>query len=507
MKHKRGAPSASPTRPTIDPVSSSLSLLESLVHPLTKCEFMDNVWQRRCYTTAVQLERDASNSVCRFLPSTSDKRADSIDEDSLDDRVSKLVDSTYLGLDVQDLISNSASDNIFVWTRSASPASQVGSFELDRDAQAKAALQCYLSGSSLYFRSSREMSEAFIVRLCNDLGVLGSYAPHPSRGGNDHKGEIEIFLAQKGHVTGWHQDYMENFTVQICGTKEWTLVAGNTSMVGMHPVRGWTPHYENLDNLEQQAKVNQAANPHFKTTSSPPSDAEQVTIKLTSGDVLYHPAGVWHKVKATSNNSVSINFSLFCTSNGEVVRDYISTIMMRKCSKWREYFKMGDRSAIETILQELRHELQHSRADDIVPPCALKRNFENDSFQELLPDVDGPPVYLFTKRGEDAISSEGLSARCYIPSQSAACISYSEMPPGSWPYKCVAAAEDIKDYETRYEMWGIHTNFGNEELSSFTKIILVTPLSVNFGKMAKEMKYTNEDIVQFLIYAGYLLPR
>lgn len=29
------------------------------------------------------------------------------------------------------------------------------------------------------------------------------------------KGELEVFVSREGHVTDWHTDFMENFTVQI----------------------------------------------------------------------------------------------------------------------------------------------------------------------------------------------------------------------------------------------------------------------------------------------------
>jgi hypothetical protein len=40
--------------------------------------------------------------------------------------------------------------------------------------------------------------------------VLGEYA-----GDGNIKGEIETFLSRAGHVTDFHSDYMENFTLQL----------------------------------------------------------------------------------------------------------------------------------------------------------------------------------------------------------------------------------------------------------------------------------------------------
>lgn len=36
---------------------------------------------------------------------------------------------------------------------------------------------------------------------------------------------------------------------------------------------------------------------------------ESTTVTLNEGDILYHPAGIWHSVESTSD-SISINFSM-----------------------------------------------------------------------------------------------------------------------------------------------------------------------------------------------------
>ena len=78
-----------------------------------------------------------------------------------------------------------------------------------------------------------------------------------------------------------------------------------------HSVRGFTPHYKDRSTDEMQYKVHTACQqlpegrvPYQGTV---PVSGEKVT--LSAGDVLYHPAGIWHAVSC-DEDSVSINISL-----------------------------------------------------------------------------------------------------------------------------------------------------------------------------------------------------
>lgn len=53
------------------------------------------------------------------------------------------------------------------------------------------------------------------------------------------KHEIEVFVAKKGHTTEWHNDFQENFTLQLQGRKRWWFRRGAIVM----PIRGLAPHY------------------------------------------------------------------------------------------------------------------------------------------------------------------------------------------------------------------------------------------------------------------------
>ena len=66
------------------------------------------------------------------------------------------------------MMNNTASEQIFVWMRSTEEESlgKISSFEVDDQ---NAALTCYQSGASLYFRSTQEMADIFISQLTQGI--------------------------------------------------------------------------------------------------------------------------------------------------------------------------------------------------------------------------------------------------------------------------------------------------------------------------------------------------
>ena len=67
-------------------------------------------------------------------------------------------------------------------------------------------------------------------------------------------------------------------------------------------------------------------------------------MTLDEGDILYHPAGIWHSVEATED-SVSINFSLRHIRKCEVVTNAL-TMMLMKDQDMREPFLLTDESSL-----------------------------------------------------------------------------------------------------------------------------------------------------------------
>lgn len=163
---------------------------------------------------------------------------------------------------------------------------------------------CHKAGASLYFRASEEMSEEFIRALTLDLGLhFGGFLADGSV-----KGEIEVFVSRKDHTTDWHFDFMENFTLQLKGSKKWNLKAADVAT----PLRGCTPHYKSPGTAQQQAKVHRLAKSDWSFPTAEQLQRHVQTVTLHPGSAFYFPAGVYHKVEATED-SISINFSLVST--------------------------------------------------------------------------------------------------------------------------------------------------------------------------------------------------
>ena len=105
--------------------------------------------------------------------------------------------------------------------------------------------------------------------------------------------EVETFASRKGHVTDWHFDFMENFTLQLRGKKRWRLARSAVS----HPLRGCTPQWgaadaRVADAAETQAKCHaQHASGPFEP-APPDSDFDGAdVVELDAGAMLYTPAG------------------------------------------------------------------------------------------------------------------------------------------------------------------------------------------------------------------------
>lgn len=56
-------------------------------------------------------------------------------------------------------------------------------------------------------------------------------------------------------------------------------------------------------------------------------EARCVEVVLNEGDILYHPAGIWHSVEATED-SISINFSLRHVRLADIVTNAVQMILL-----------------------------------------------------------------------------------------------------------------------------------------------------------------------------------
>eukprot|EP01100_Stratorugosa_tubuloviscum_P000511 TRINITY_DN1113_c3_g1_i2.p1 TRINITY_DN1113_c3_g1~~TRINITY_DN1113_c3_g1_i2.p1 ORF type:complete len:538 (+),score=247.51 TRINITY_DN1113_c3_g1_i2:128-1741(+) len=314
------------------PIINSENLLESFVSPFSKEEFLSNIWKKKCLAVITSSER-----------------------------FENLIENHFYSLDLNQLLENSASENIFVWMRNTTSegGGKIDSFETDNSSTAEI---CYNSGASLYFRASQDTTDEFVRAMSMDLGInfAGIYAQE-----NTNKGEIEIFVSRTGHYTDWHFDFMENFTFQLKGKKKWIFKQGQVK----NPIRGFTPHYNKVDNLEQQLKAHRLSNPNFQSDVNAITNSEFEEITLTEGSVLYFPAGTWHSVECIED-SISINISLIGTTWGDLVTESIRHMLFKQ-EHWRDIISSSDvnqaRQHLTLLLSRLQLDLQGLSAENILP--------------------------------------------------------------------------------------------------------------------------------------------
>lgn len=169
-------------------------------------------------------------------------------------------------------------------------------------------------------------------------------------------GEIETFVSRAGNYTDWHTDFQENFTIQLKGAKTWKLKRSGLEA----PLLGFTPHYKNSGNLEMQQKVHLAYN---KVNMSDQYDRTKLDkecsqVTLYEGDILYHPAGIWHAV-TSDTDSISINFSLKGMRMAEFVCSAIQGNLFQLLNQ-RQFLSFRDPQDLSLVLKSAFKQAEHA---------------------------------------------------------------------------------------------------------------------------------------------------
>ena len=288
--------------------------------------------------------------------------------------------------------SMSAQDGISVWMRHAQSGEML-SFK----AAPENALLAYQAGNALYFRGTEDIEAAFVPTLVQQFIGGGDTTELTNFGAlyrdGARRGECEVFAAHAGHRTAWHNDFQcDNFTIQLRGRKKWYLRKADVEF----PHRACATHFTDdaskavlrtqhafahLDDATQN--FNQGAIAGGTAVRMVPAniDAECETVTLEPGDVLYHPAGVWHSVEtpAGGENALSINFSLFPMTWAELMTETLQTLLLRS-SHWRRPVSVGPggrggvaavRAKALAMLNQLRADIDLLAVDHVLPPATL----------------------------------------------------------------------------------------------------------------------------------------
>ncbi len=321
-----------PTRLVLRSGAAAGDVLDLMLYPVRRERFFADFWERRALLIR-------SGGWAR-----------------LDDT---LMEDYLLGLDAEQLVHASPSEEIHVWLTGpgGGPAQ---SFK----AQPDVALQCYRSGAcSLYFRAPQPLTDSMVSALAFALGAqFGAWAADGSL-----QGEIETFLSRRGNVTQCHYDFQENFTFQLRGSKRWTLRRSGVAA----PLRGCTPHFAGL---AQRVADQQCCAARLDAATSQWSlldclDEEEATaVTLQEGDIFYHPAGLLHEVECLSDESVSINLSLDLLRPSEYLSDAARAAARALPLLRRRLVGGRDRAALAEQLRQFQAAVAALTVDAVFPP-------------------------------------------------------------------------------------------------------------------------------------------
>ncbi|KAL3944643.1 MAG: hypothetical protein SGBAC_001303 [Bacillariaceae sp.] len=357
--------------------------LDELMHPMTEEEFLDQHFRQK----AVHI--------------TSNKE---ITEDYALKRVSDLREAMF-DLDPEMILRETSSDNIFLWLvdkggneQSEKPkGSTIRSIEVS-DVDTAISLH-KIARHATYCRAPPMVEQNLVASLLNATGLgCGQYDPSGESSISMGRGEVETFISTEHHLTNWHYDFQENFTIQLSGTKRWTLQQGTIK----DPIRGCTPHYAAPEAVESQLKAAHLFDRKFRfgfpeTNVTAIGSVQSIDVK--PGDVFYFPAGMWHKVE-TIHPGVSINVSLMACNFASVTSQAIHQLLFQD-KRWRQPVLNNSRVAAVDHLKALLKDL----------PSLIQRLEQNGGAEAILPPIlTHPPNFRSAGDGED--SWEDIETDC-----------------------------------------------------------------------------------------------
>lgn len=343
-------------------IGPNQSLLSTLMFPLNPELFMSNCFRRK----AVHIR-------------SNDR-----------DRASDISTNYMFGLDAKQIFHETSSDSVFLWMKlkmnnqSEDDTNDNILHSIEISDPDTAYLLHQNSNYASYCRAPPELEQPLVSQMLRDTGLgCGQYDPSDEKT-TLARGEVETFIGTTHHFTNWHTDFQENFTIQLSGRKKWTLKQGSVK----HPLRGTTPHYRSPpDVIENQIKAARLSNPDYEYGMILDSNSfgDEVEIIMEPGDILYFPAGMWHKVE-TLEYGVSINISLMGSNYANIFCKALEHELLKR-EEWREVICNGIRKSNdepngyvvekmnELISNKLPHIIQHIQqqgfAASIFPPVIL----------------------------------------------------------------------------------------------------------------------------------------
>ncbi|KAL7459800.1 hypothetical protein ACHAWC_011781 [Mediolabrus comicus] len=376
----------------------SNSLLDDMLYPLTTETFLQDHFRK--------------DAVCINRKSNA--------QDGNEELVSYICNTFLFGLSVKEIFAETSSENVFLWLRPPPSSSDVAAMNSVEISDPDSAFALHQSGSHpAYCRAPPALEQLLVGSLLRTTGLGGGHyhPPHAdvvTLGGGTTlgRGEVELFISTssssssskskdngtaKKHLTGWHTDFQENFTIQLSGVKRWTLCRGRVK----HPLRATTPHYSREASvIENQLKVARlsvlSGEESFDTGKINSYGFEygenntcgpEMTVTLHPGDVLYFPSGMWHRVE-TVEPGISLNVSLMGTTYAKMVSEAIQHMLVGSDDGWREIVtSRPGRGAdatkrLETLMEKLPNVINdlvtNYGAQAVLPPALQYPPIENE---------------------------------------------------------------------------------------------------------------------------------
>lgn len=362
------------------------------------------------------------------------------------DRFQWLREHLY-DLDPRMLLRETSSDNIFVWLKQANGL--IHSVEV---ADPESALSLLKSGHSTYCRAPPAVEQHLVSSLLAGTGYgCGQFDSSGQSTTCFGRGEVEVFLSSPGHETNWHYDFQENFTLQLSGVKRWSLQRGTIK----HPLRGCTPHYAAPDTVEGQLKSAKLSDNSFRfgfpqIGVNAVGEVDQVVLR--PGDVLYFPAGMWHKVEVIEAG-VSMNVSLMASSYAEVTSHAIKHLLL-KDDDWRESVSNNSttnvverlKSLLGRLPQIIRDFERNNGAEAIIPPIVRGGKSLSLSDETKISDDDSASEVENADEDEDLVIVNDGFVATYEVSQNELQARFSEMNLNVNPLALLLKDDDISSF-------------------------------------------------------------
>lgn len=193
--------------------------------------------------------------------------------------------------------------------------------------------------------------ESFLASLKAELGVTG-------------KCLANVYASGDGHGFPLHFDHQEVFVVQIEGTKRW---AYGPEPAMAHPPRGLVA-----------SDLPDFLGEHPWAELDVPREAELLEDELTPGDILYLPAGTWHRGRA-NGHSLALSITIAPWSFQDLLTRVVND-RMNKLEAWRRPVPGAEsslagtdamasfRAFVAARLDELRRELDPDRTSCFIAP-------------------------------------------------------------------------------------------------------------------------------------------